>query len=55
MRGRNQDSLSLIGNSIKGFALVGLLFLLKYICIGLIAVFMVLGFYFMIKEYFQNK
>jgi len=54
MRGRNQDSFSVIGNCFKVFGLVILLFVLKYVFMGLIAFVVLFGFCFLIKEIFQK-
>ena len=55
MKGRNQDSFSVLGNSIKVFGLAILFFVVKYIFMGLVVVLALFGFCFLIKEIFQSK
>lgn len=55
MRGRNQDTFSVIGNSIIMIGIAALLFILKYIFIGVMMVASLFGIYFLIKEIFNNK
>ena len=55
MRGRNQDTFSVIGNSIKMISLAALLFILKNIFMGLMIIATFFGIFFLIKEIFSNK
>ena len=55
MRGRNQDTFSVIGNSIKMIGLVALLFILKNVFMGVMIVATFFGIFFLIKEIFNNK
>ena len=55
MRGRNQDSLSVVENSIKVFGLVILFFVVKYIFMGLLALATLFGVFILIKEFFNSK
>ena len=55
MRGRNQDTFSVIGNSIIMIGVAALLFILKYIFMGLMIVASFFSIYFLIKEIFNNK
>jgi hypothetical protein len=55
MRGRNQDSLSVIENSIKVFGLVILFFVVKYILMGFLAFATLFGIFILLKEIFSSK
>ena len=55
MRGRNQDTFSVIGNSIIMIGVAALLFILKYIFIGVMIVASLFGIYLLLKEIFTSK
>lgn len=55
MRGRNQDTFSVIGNSIKMIGLAALLFILKYVFMGLMIVATFFGICFFVKQIFSSK
>lgn len=55
MRRRNQDTFSVIGNSIKMIGLAALLFMLKYVFAGVMIIATLFGILFFIKQIFNNK
>lgn len=55
MRGRNQDTFSVIGNSIKMIVLAALLFILKYVFMGIIVLGILFSIYFFVKQIFNSK
>lgn len=54
MRGRNQDTFSVIGNSITMIGLAALLFILKYIFMGVVILATFISICFFVKEIFKK-
>lgn len=54
MKNRNNDIVSIFGGFLKLLALAFLLFLLKYVAIAIGTIGLVVGLFYLIKEYFSE-